>query len=455
MRSSTHTVAIVGAGFSGAVVAMHLLKHAAQPTRVVLFESGPDLARGVAYRRHSYPYLLNVPVARMAAFPGAPDDFLNFARQRQPGVAATDFVSREWYGDYLEQHLRSAAAQAPENVVLEVMQETVEAVRALPDGRWQLSGNRWGVLAADDVVLATGHAKGAAWSQRFDAVCADPWLTDPRTVPAGPVLVVGSALTMADWVCAASRADPNRQIYVVSRHGLLPHVQTEAGSGAVVVPGLDGELQAARTLREMTRVVRRYAREVSDAGGDWRDVVAQVRHRVPHLWARLADADRTRFLRHVRPYWDIHRHRLPESVAAALTALCQQGRLVVAAGRIEAIATDGSDWRVAWRRRGGGERIELSVVRVIDCTGMDGDIGGSDQALWRQLVADGLAVADPARTGVVTDGDLQLIGRAGTPRRGLYYLGPLLRAGSWEATAVPELRGRAAELACRLLARTA
>jgi hypothetical protein len=47
------------------------------------------------------------------------------------------------------------------------------------------------------------------------------------------------------------------------------------------------------------------------------------------------------------------------------------------------------------------------------------------------------------------------IDSAGVPSEHLYYLGPLLRADHWEATAVTELRNHAEQLAAHLRTRAA
>src|SRR5579862_5205251 len=66
MRSPRRTIAIVGGGFSGTVLAVNLLRRAsAEPTRIVLIERRAEIGRGVAYQSEGYPHLLNVPAARM------------------------------------------------------------------------------------------------------------------------------------------------------------------------------------------------------------------------------------------------------------------------------------------------------------------------------------------------------------------------------------------------------
>jgi uncharacterized NAD(P)/FAD-binding protein YdhS len=60
-----------------------------------------------------------------------------------------------------------------------------------------------------------------------------------------------------------------------------------------------------------------------------------VRRIAPELWAGLSMQDRRRFLRHVRPMWDTHRHRLPPAAARELQRMQNAGRLIVRAGSIE------------------------------------------------------------------------------------------------------------------------
>ena len=75
--SRARTILIIGAGFSGTAVAIHLLRlpHTG-PLRIVLIERA-HMARGVAYARREGPYLLNVPAGRMSASSVDPLEFLD------------------------------------------------------------------------------------------------------------------------------------------------------------------------------------------------------------------------------------------------------------------------------------------------------------------------------------------------------------------------------------------
>jgi uncharacterized NAD(P)/FAD-binding protein YdhS len=192
-------------------------------------------------------------------------------------------------------------------------------------------------------------------------------------------------------------------------------------------------------------------RDLQRHGGDWLDAVNAARVAAPELWQRMPAAERNRFLRHLRVYWDVHRHRMAPATGAQLAQLQQAGRLRIHAGQVRVIEDAGGPLRVRWRPRGGAAMRELTVDRVIDCSGSGGRLGRTRDPLLRDLMATGLAVADPSGLGWLTGLHGALIDRDGRAARHLYYLGPMLRAAHWEATAVGELRVHAQQLAAALV----
>ena len=86
-----NTIAIVGGGFCGTVLAANLLRSPpAAATDIVLIERGGEMGRGVAYAERDYPYLLNVPAVRLSADSGDPLQFLRFAQRHMPDADAED-----------------------------------------------------------------------------------------------------------------------------------------------------------------------------------------------------------------------------------------------------------------------------------------------------------------------------------------------------------------------------
>ena len=455
MSTVLRTIAIIGAGFSGTLLAARLLRNPPSgPTRLVLIERSSDIGRGIAYAQRRFPFLLNVPAGRMSANAESPNEFLQFAQRRMPNVTKEDFLPRALFGEYLQEVLLAAQISAPRGIALEIWRGEATNVRrlerAMPLQVELADGRR---LTADDVVLALGNPPPAT-PPFAKEVCAHPaYVADPYTADLkfslrDEVLVIGTSLTAADIVNAAAD-DPAKTptLHMLSRHGLIPPQQTAFRPEAFKGDGNALLLVAAASLRGLTRSVRLLAKEAEAHGGDWREAITFVRNMAPAIWQRLPQRDRARFLRHLRAHWDAHRHRLPTETVNRIGTLRSRERLHVHAGRITQMRADGNRITVTWRPRAASSTCFHSFDRVINCTGPDYAIGRSQDALWRNLVLCGLCVPDGFGLGLRTGPNGAVIDAEGWPGPHLFYLGPMLRADLWEATAVTELRVHAENLA--------
>jgi uncharacterized NAD(P)/FAD-binding protein YdhS len=450
------TIAIVGAGFSGTVVAINLLQQqSAEPLRVLLVDRAPA-GRGVAYADREHPYLLNVPAGRMSAAGSDPLDFLQFALTRMPNATAEDFLPRSLYGEYLQARLRHAEVNAASGTQLQRVTGTASALQCRNNGpQYCVHLAEGGSLVADEVVLALGNPPSQSLpgseQLRGSSYVADPW-SAPVNFRAGErVLVVGTGLTMADIVIAgAGTAHRDVHIHAISRHGLVPPSQAALKHGQVQLETRRLIEAASFSTLTLSRVVRQLVSDTVRGGGDWREVINHLRNLAPQLWQRMPARERQRFLRHLRPYWDIHRHRLPRQTLAEIEKLRDERKLSVQAGRILSLERAAEQVRVTWRPRGASVPVTLLVDRVINCTGPNYDPRRSRDPLLVSLLAQGLAVPDTLGQGLRTSAFGALLDAQGRCNRGLYYVGPMLRPDHWESTAVPELREHAARLALHL-----
>ncbi len=452
------TIVVVGGGFAGVAVAAQLLRHPpTEPTRLILIERNEQVGRGVAYADRKFPYLLNVPASRMSACPSAPNQFLEFAQRRIPKATGEDFLPRSLYGEYLQEMLLAAELSAPRHVRFEVLHDEVVNMRRierhLPLQIELASGRR---LTADDAVLALGNPAptsiGAACEVLdHPAYVADPWNHDVQFDRSHRVLLIGTGLTAVDVVNRASHEPLFTPIvHAISRHGLVPPRQTAFRPDAFKGDGNALLLAASRSLRELTGAVRLLAQEAERCGGDWREAVTFVRNTAPTIWQRMPERDRLRFLRHLRAHWDVHRHRLPPQMFQRVEALKSNGRLHIHAGRIQRMRSQGAKIEVSWRERGTGKQLSEIFDRVMNCTGPDYNIARAKDPLWRNLLQCGLCVPDPCGLGLRTGPNGAVIDAEGWPGPHLFYVGPMLRADYWEATAVGELRTHAQTVAAVL-----
>ncbi len=455
-----NTILIVGGGFSGTVLAANLLRRPpAEPTDIVLIDRGGDMGRGVAYAVRGFPYLLNVPAARLSADSRDPMQFLHFAQRRLPDADGEDFLMRAMYGDYLQDVLLQAESAAPPRVrLLRIVDEVRRMTTCV--GNQPLAAEFSGrpAIMANRVVLALGNPPPslppwAAAVREHPAYRHDPWDL-PTTLPAdSSVLIIGNGLTMADAAMALTQ-DPGRApvLHTISRHGLVPLPQTMFRPSAVRGDG-EALLACADSLSRVLAMIRELTSEVEDRGGDWREVVTFIRHLAPALWRRFPQRERRRFVRHLQAYWDVHRHRMPPQLAERIAYLRRSGRLNINAGRIESMVGAGGRLRVSWRPRGGAAARTLTVDLAINATGPDYALEHCSVPLLNSMRAAGLVSEDALNLGLRTGPHGECVDSQGRPSEYLYYLGPMLRADHWEATAATELRDHAERLAAHLAQR--
>ena len=113
-RHST-SVAIVGAGASGALTAIQLLRRAHEQgewIEVRLVDPDAATGRGIAYGTSDPSHLLNVAASRLSAVAADPQHFLRWLCAHK-GVRHPDaFVPRSWFGEYVEATLVEAVTSA-------------------------------------------------------------------------------------------------------------------------------------------------------------------------------------------------------------------------------------------------------------------------------------------------------------------------------------------------------
>jgi uncharacterized NAD(P)/FAD-binding protein YdhS len=265
-----------------------------------------------------------------------------------------------------------------------------------------------------------------------------------------PVLLVGTGLTMLDVALELRGRGLEAPLLAVSRRGLLPRPHRAPASPPRPVELGAALLAGPPTIRRYLREVRRTVAAHPDV--DWRDVLASIRGVTPDLWAALPLRERARFLRHLQPYWEVHRHRAAPEIAAAGDALVRDGRLRVVAARLLRLEGGPDGVTVRYRRRETGASEEARVGTVINCTGPSGKVAALGEPLLDSLLRQGLLTPCPLGLGIRTAPGYALRDAAGNASEVLFHTGPLLKADHWESTAVPELRVHAARLAEHLRA---
>jgi uncharacterized NAD(P)/FAD-binding protein YdhS len=442
------TVVVIGGGFSGSVFALKFARARPQ-ARVILIERGRRVGRGLAYGACAPEHLLNVPVARMEV--GLEPGFAGWLRERHTllgealvesgGDLAAAFVPRELFGTYLEERVQAALSADRARGFHIVRGEAVRLLDFPARGVLLADGRE---IAADLVVLATGNlpprppAAKDDWLYDTPYFVPDPWTEDAfeGLAPDAPVVLLGTGLTMVDIALKLAAAGHTGAMTAISRRGLLPLEHRAGGNWEA----FHDPKTFASPLALMRRV-RAEARRAEATDVPWQRVMDTMRPAVARIWHGWSEKDRSQFLRHLRPRWDVHRHRMAPRIAARLAALATGEQLQVMGGRIAGYRLLDGAVEVSLAARGTGARHVLRAARVINCTGPRSDMDRLAFPLLADLRRRGLIAPDALGLGIETQ-DCAAQGSAGHISPWLYALGPLTRPSWWEIVAVPEINAQ-------------
>lgn len=427
-------VAIIGGGFSGTMMAAQLARLGIASR---LIEGGGRAGLGTAFSTEEPAHLLNLRAEAMSAWPDKPGDFERLC------VDPRGFAERRRFGRYLRGILAEAVASGHAELV------EAKAVAAFREvNGWRIELENGGTITAQEVALAIGNqppdSVGIANGSGMGRFVNDPWSEDAkaavRTAAADgdDVLLVGTGLTMIDAVLSLDAAGHRGRIVAVSRRGQIPRAHVDFEPAPVELGGVAGG-----TVLALWRWLRRRSGEVG-----WRAAVDSLRPHSHALWQSLDAEDQRRFLRHARPWWDVHRHRIAPEVARQIHGLIAEGRLEIMAGRIGAMRAVGDWLEVEIGRRGATRSVDRPTTNAhqfafaFNCTGPLGTIQTSRNPILRQMLDDGLVRPDHLGIGLEVDDRSRC---AGAER--LWALGPLTKGRYWEIVAVPDIREQAAAVA--------
>jgi uncharacterized NAD(P)/FAD-binding protein YdhS len=210
------------------------------------------------------------------------------------------------------------------------------------------------------------------------------------------------------------------------------------------VAALRRDATGGLSARELFNAVRWRVRASAREGRDWRGVIDGLRPYTPLLWAALPTAERLRFLRHIRPFWEVHRHRMAPAVAQQMEALRREGLLKIAAAKLLSAEAHPDRVDISIQRRETGKIERLSTAWVINCTGPGAHTKNHPSRVVASLLDAGHLQPDPLHLGVCTGPRGEALFARGYGRTDLVVIGTLRKPQLWETTAVPELRKQAA-----------
>ncbi len=433
-------VVIIGAGFSGVAAAAAIAR--SKRARVTLV--GRDgFGPGVAYATKDKSHLLNVRASNMSAYADKPHDFADWLKSKT-GAEPDAFAARGRFGAYTKDVLKRAQRAAMFGAGLKRERGDAVACHA-GSGWWHVELDSGKSIEANAIVLALGNQPISKPSVFADAGidALNPWdANEMRQIGKGDVLLLGAGLTMIDAALLLAERPRTQTIYALSRRGQTPRMHLDPPQAPSPTP-----LDLPPRLSQALHAFRREVRAMAERGEPWQLAVDRMRGATPAFWRALSIDDQRRFLRHLRVWWDVHRHRAAPEIFARAQELQSSGKLRILAGEVSAAEKVGKLYEIFHRQRGSLVRHRLEVSAVVNCTGSNMDLTRSTDPLIQQLVTEGLARVHATGIGFDLDENARVIDARGQSQAGIYAIGPITQGAFWESTAVPEIRARAAAIA--------
>lgn len=455
MEKNNHlSVAIVGAGLSGSLLAINLLKNTFDgKIEIFLIESSKKrFGRGVAYSPNSIYQKLNVPAKGMSLFPENPNHFVEWWKSNEKNYFylgesydENSFFPRFIFGDYLESTLNSnIQTKSTNKEFFTINDEVVDATKI--ESQWKIKLTSGAELIVDNLILATGNippgnpsylAKDVLDSKRY---LNNPWDDSLfESIQLNESLgILGSGLSMVDVIMTLKRKNFQGKIVSFSRSGKLPKVHSKPDHlNPTPFPTLKGN------TNEDVHLIRNWIREnegISDV-----HLMNVIRPFTSEIWKSWDVKNQRRFIRHVRPFWESFRHRIPSESMAIISEWIHLGKLTFLKARIQSSILENDSIGISTLEPH-GKFGSYRFDRLINCTGPDTKLKEVKSELYTNLKKKGYITQSENGIGFVTGNLGQVKTEEGKFLKNLYCLGPLRKNELWESTALREIRDQVIEL---------
>lgn len=447
------SVAIIGGGLTGGAIAYHLAQREA-PAEIVVFEPREDLGQGLAYGTDDPAHRINVPAAKMSLLPSDENHFINWITQTNALVhdreaSAKDgqiYVRRSLFGRYVSEHIRPLLDKG----AIVHQRGRVTSIAKGGQDRWVIATAEGTRHEADIVVLATTHPPPGVPAVLARALGNDPRLISDATLkdavrgiePSARVVIVGTGLTMADVVASLDSQGHRGPIFAFSRRGLLSrgHArEAHANFGEFVA--------SAISARALLRAVRVTIEDALERGIPWQPVIDAVRAQATLFWPKLPVAERQRIVRHLRPYWDVHRFRIAPQIKAILSERIAGNTLVVKAASLVSTKADDDGITIEVLSRKERQTETIAADYVIVTTGPAHGAVLTTQPHLAELAREGFITADPFGLGISCNIRGQAIDADGAAQLSILIAGPLARGTFGELMGLPQVTNYAQSIA--------
>lgn len=447
-------VIIVGGGFSGTALAIHLARTTSTAMVITVVEPREQVGGGVAYSTQEPAHRINVPASRMQLSGDEQGAFDRWYRQ-QPECSldaaahcedGTVYPQRGLFGRYLAEQFAIAAKRHPE-VKLRHIQAS-----ALAYEKQQVLLSNGETIKGDVLALAISHPPPALPRSLegiagHSALIANPWQKGilDGIDPEASVIIMGTGLSMADVVASLATRHHRGPLTAFSRRGQLSRANLKGEW-----PEWSLTPQNGPCVRLWLHHIRAEVARAAEQQLPWQRVLDEVRVQGQTIWQSLPLKEQQRFVRHLRSWWDVHRYRIAPQVAAVIEQRTLEGSLQTLAARLHSLAARGPQLDITLFTRQ-GEWEHRVVDHLIVTTGPGHEALIDSQPLLVSLREQGLIHPDPLGFGLAVDSQSRTLNRSGEPNPRLLVVGPAARARFGELMGLPQVADHAAAVAQHIL----
>ena len=381
-------LAIIGDGYSAAVLVYHVIKRGFNPQDINVF--GPnELGFGQAYGSQHAHYRLNVRDNLMRIDPDKPDDFVQWAKDNindpDAHVDAGSFYRRRDFAHYMKDRLEAVTQNTP----ITFIHDHVESITR--DGPWKIN-TKTGQYDADLLVIATGNPKSipnftipnSDYEDAIKSCLTDqPWQGDwAQQISADDdVVIIGGGLTAMDILASLSAENHKGHINIISPKGILPPPQLDWRDQPEKAFQWPEVTSASSLMQVMNKAMG--SQGWLDRKGQ--ETFEQLRKGISPVWRRLSEKDKIRLKKHIGWLWQLLRYRAAPQTIAAQKNLTNSGQLSLIKGRVEAIT--------ACHKTETNHKITVQLTDGQEIDAHHGFIatGAGRDPLLMQMAADGVA----------------------------------------------------------------
>ena len=478
MNKKNISVAIIGAGASGTILASQIVEKTLNKpdvnVTVFLIEKGADFGPGLAYSTPLSSHILNMRADTLGVEKDNPLHFIEWIK-KQENAGFNEFSSekyninyppRKLYGKYLRYILDSAIKKALSGKCsLELINGEVIDIEH-NGSTIQVRIANGNLISVDYAVLAPGNFPSSFLKELkgLKGYIPYPWPVSIITenIPRdNPVCILGTGLSAIDTLFTLLENDHRGKITFISRRGFLPKVQGETFDYQLKYISKEN---ISNTIAELNgsyipfdKVKELYFKEMEAAEEkniDWLQVfnpegsMSQILEKdisraesgiifyqaaltstgplTGHIWNSLSADDRMLFDREYKTLWTVYRHPMPLINAKKILNALKTGQLDIQSGCacVRTCGEKGFEIDVSTRF---GIPYTMKIPAVINATGQGLDVTKYNNSLINRLIGKGLINPHP-NGGIFIDFDTSEIRRKNGSRvPGLFALGEITR----------------------------